>query len=895
MLPDFLKTDRRRGHVDAVDDMIISGWAADLTQLGAPASLVLLVDDQVVGSFTCTEPRSDLNALNIPGTRLGFRFALPDLALDGLLHRISIRFRSGEVLTHGPDMQAELPVRYHPTLIQGMVDGIFGNVVRGWVFRIDKRTQARTGGVTLEVRHQGITLARVKADGERPDVVEAHGCEPRCGFLYAVPARLRDGQVFEVDVHAVPEDVPLQGSPFRGRVLIQDNADRLFDMYAKVEALCTQVYALKDQLRQLVAADEDTIATYHRWATGYYEALRARVIAARRTARYAELLGPAPPKVSIVCPVYQPGLADFAAAVQSVQRQTWPEWELIIVDDGSRSAPLTEVIRSLCAAEPRIRAVSHKKNQGISAATNTGIAAATGEWVALFDHDDLLVDVALEVMLLAARNTGAKMLYSDEDKVDQHGYFSEPHLKPDWNYRLALTNNYVCHLLLVEAEALRAAGPLDARYDGAQDHDLVLRLSETLPAAAIHHVPELLYHWRKTAASTATTASAKAYAVDAGKQAVADHLERRGLPAVIDAVYGSTVYDVRWGFRSEPEVVILIPFKDQVELTRVCVDSILSATAYDNYRIVLIDNWSTAIETRAWLSEVASNDRICVMRMEEEFNFARINNRAAQQMECEFLLFLNNDVQIQQADWLRLMVNEALADPHVAIVGVKLLYPNDAVQHAGVVLGVGGVASHAFRMLPKDTRGYANRAVCAQEMSAVTAACMLCRADVFRDVGMFDEAHLAVAFNDVDLCLRVGRAGYRIVMTPAVVLHHHESISRGNDLAAHNLPRFYGENQCMMDRWSALIEADPFYNPHFSHEVGMFEVLSSASLRMDRAPSLFRKPVPRETPRLALHSPDRAAEPPPVRTSKKPLRERSPRRKIGVAAALPSSRGVSSP
>ncbi len=608
--------------------------------------------------------------------------------------------------------------------------------------------------------------------------------------------------------------------------------------------------------------------------------LRARLAAERRGPRHAELIGGSSPKVSVICPAYKPGLADFIHAVESVRRQTWANWELIIVDDGSRSPVLTQAIEEMCAADPRIRAVPHRRNQGISAATNTGIDAATGDWVALFDHDDLLVDTALEVMLLAAANTGAKVLYSDEDKVDGSGNLLEPHFKTDWNPRLLLSYNYVCHLLMIEATTLRGVGPLRSQYDGAQDHDLVLRLSEAVPAGAIHHVPEVLYHWRKTPGSTAAVQAAKPYAVEAGRRAVQDHLDRRGLPATVEAPFESTLYDVRWNFRAEPKVSILIPFKDHAETTRRCIECILSVTAYRNFEIVLIDNWSTTLDTAKLVAEARADPRVRVLQVEEDFNYSRLNNGAAAQLETDLLLFLNNDVFVEQPDWLRLMVNEMLADPHVGIVGAKLVYPDQTVQHAGVVLGVGGVADHPFRFYRRDEPGYCSRAVCAQDVSAVTAACMLCRADAFRAVGGFDETNLPVAFNDVDLCLRVGRAGYRIIMTPAVLIEHHESLSRGDDLAEHKLPRFYGENQVMWDRWRPLLEADPFYNPHFSRETGLFEKLSSASLTLARAPSLLHAPQPRAVPPEGVQYPEPAA----AVEQRRPVRQRMPRKGMAAAA-----------
>lgn len=858
----------RFGHIDVVSETIVRGWAIDLTQRDHPAALLLLVDDHLVGSFVCTEPRPDLNALELPGDRLGFQFSTPEALLDGQPHRLSIRFRNGETLTFGGEGQVrnEAVVTFHPTTVHGMVDGMIGATIRGWAFRTDKRTGQRTGGVTLDVWASGVKIGQVKAGLTRSDVAAAHGCEPHCGFFYAVPPRFRDGRPFVMEFRAAPEGTPLEGSPFSGSVLARDNADRLLAMYAKVEVLCTQLYALKDQFREMTAADEYTLDTYNAWAEPYLATLRARLAAERRGPRHAELIGASPPKVSVICPAYKPGLADFVHAVESVRRQTWANWELIIVDDGSRSPVLTQAIEEMCAADPRIRAVPHRRNQGISAATNTGIDAATGDWVALFDHDDLLVDTALEVMLLAAANTGAKVLYSDEDKVEGSGNLLEPHFKTDWNPRLLLSHNYLCHLLMIEAATLRGVGPLRPQYDGAQDHDLVLRLSEAVTAGSIHHVPEVLYHWRKTPGSTAAAQSAKPYAVEAGRRAVQDHLDRRGLPATVEAPSGSTLYDVRWNFRAEPKVSILIPFKDQAATTRRCIDCVLGVTAYRNFEIVLIDNWSTTLDAARLVAEAIADPPVRVLRVEEDFNYSRLNNGAAAQLETDLLLFLNNDVFVEQPDWLRLMVNEMLADPHVGIVGAKLVYPDQTVQHAGVVLGVGGVADHPFRYYQRDEPGYCFRAVCAQDVSAVTAACMLCRADAFRAVGGFDEANLPVAFNDVDLCLRVGRAGYRIIMTPAVLVEHHESLSRGDDLAEHKLPRFYGENQAMWDRWRPLLEADPFYSPHFSHEAGMFEKLSSASLILARAPSLLQAPQAR----AVLPEGVRYAE--PSEPSQKPLR-----------------------
>ena len=856
------------GMIEMVEKRTVRGWAVDLTQAGRPASLILVADGRPLGMIECNEPRPDVNALGLPGMSIGFVFDLPEMLLDGKSHRIALRFRDGDALPLiGADVETDggFAYRYRPTTVYGHVDGMFGSSVRGWAFRLDERSDERVGKVDIEVRSNGVKIDQISAGLIRNDVAEAHGCEPQCGFLYSVPTRFRSGQPFILEFSAVPEGTSLVGSPFTGSTLVRSSVEQLHAMHARVEALCTEMYALKDQLRNMTTSDDHTINLYGSWAQQYFACLTARVVEARRMPRYGQLMSGARPKVSVICPTYRPNLADFRAAIESVRRQSWTDWELIIVDDGSDSAELTAAIHGMCADDHRILARPQPHNGGISAATNAAMDAATGDYIAFFDHDDLLVEEALEVMMIAARDTGAKVLYSDEDKIDRFGNYSEPHLKSDWNYRMLLACNYVCHLLVVEAESLRAVGHLRAAYDGAQDHDLILRLSEAVEPARVHHVAEVLYHWRKTDNSTASQQSSKSYAVEAGRKAVTDHLARTGLSATVSAPFDTTLFDVRWAFKEEPRVSILIPFKDQSVTTRRCVTCILDQTAYDNYEIVLIDNWSNNPDTSEWLDGLRGHPRVRIVRVEERFNYSRLNNQAARLLNTDYLLFMNNDIFVAQRDWLRLMVDEALADPNVGIVGVKLLYPNGTVQHGGVVLGVGGVADHVFRYHPANQAGYSFRAIIPQDMSAVTAACMLCRSDAFHEVGMFDEARLSVAFNDVDLCLKVGQAGYRIVFTPAVVAEHHESLSRGSDLAEHNLARFYEENQVMMDRWGPLIRRDPFYNIHFSCESGVFENLSNASLDPRRAPGMFVE-LPRRQFRPRFIRPALTPAPAPARS-----------------------------
>jgi GT2 family glycosyltransferase len=564
---------------------------------------------------------------------------------------------------------------------------------------------------------------------------------------------------------------------------------------------------------------------YDPWARQYQKALAAApsALSPRLAARGS------PPLVSIICPVYKPRLRDFMATVQSVMQQSYPAWELIIVDDASGSSDLAAYIAMLALYDARIKTLTQPSNTGISGATNAGIELASGEYVTFLDHDDLLADRAIEFMVGAAQRTDAPMLYSDEDKIDDEGMFSEVNLKPDWNYRLLLAQNYVCHLLMVKTALLTKAGAFRAECDGAQDHDMILRLSELIPHDRIVHVPEVLYHWRKTPSSTAASSQSKTYAVAAGMKAVQDHLDRKGLNSRVHSPREITCFEIEWEVSQEPAISIVIPYREQITLTRECLTALSANTDYTNYEIILVDNWSTSDEALAFSVEMKNEEGLSVIRVEEPFNYSRLNNLAVCHSGGELLLFMNNDVIVSEPGWLRAMVGEMLADPRVGIVGNKLFYRSGFVQHGGVVLGVGGVADHAHRGLAIDDPGYVARAISAQDMSAVTAACMLCRRTAFDAVGGFDEQELRVAFNDIDLCLKVGRAGYRIIWTPGSMAEHRESISRGNDMRPDQQSRFVHENEIMLARWGEAISNDRFYHRAFSRRSGIFTDLGEPS------------------------------------------------------------------
>jgi len=824
-----MKTNARNGHVDHIENGYISGWAIDSLRGDDAASLFLFIDEAPVANFFCDLNREDLESAGLRSKRSGFRFAIPEQYLDNKTHTVSIRFHSGEYLRFldrdGTSTASSVFKMNAPVSSRGFVDGLTHGTLRGWAVRQDHGSLVQQGGVDIVILCNGAEVGRAKADRHRADVAKALGCDPHCGFVFRPSARFRDGRSYSFEFRLAATGGPLEGSPVSFEYPAHQSDTRVARLYRTVEDMSTHLWRLQRELRDMLSERVFTLDDYDPWARQYHAALRHR----RRQTPWPS--DRRQPLLSIVCPVYRPRIADFRAAVESVISQTYKKWELILVDDNSRSAELTQLIAEFCSRDGRIRAIPQKKNTGISGATNNAIAAAKGEYVALFDHDDLLLNVAVEIMMEAAVETGARVLYSDEDKIDDFGRYSDPNLKGDWNYRLMLGQNYVCHFLVVNAATLRSVGPLRSEYDGAQDHDLVLRLSEMVSPSQIVHVPEVIYHWRKTPGSTAMVISAKSYAVDAGAKAVRDHLRRLKHDVTVQPMLGVTVYRIGWKFTEEPKVTIIIPFREQLQATRRCLEDLLDNTDYSNLEVLLVDNWSASKDAAAFCIAAQKRKQVRVIRVEEAFNYSRLNNIACMHSNSEFYLFMNNDVFVEQPDWLRLLVNEALADKTVGAVGAKLVFPDRTIQHGGVILGVGGVGDHANRGREIDDPFYMGRGICAQELSAVTAALMLCRADAFNAVGGFDEKDLAVAYNDVDLCLKLRQAGHKVIYCPDVVAEHHESVSRGDDMSDAHLGRFVYEEQVMLTRWGPQIANDPFYNPNFSRDGGMFEELSIPALR----------------------------------------------------------------
>jgi O-antigen biosynthesis protein len=532
------------------------------------------------------------------------------------------------------------------------------------------------------------------------------------------------------------------------------------------------------------------------------------------------------PRISVVMPAYNTDIEHLRAAIESVRSQRYPHWELCIADDCSPSASVRKLLREYKSADRRIQTVFRRSNGGISAATNSALALATGDYVAFLDHDDLLDDCALVCIAKAiAQHPEARIIYTDEDKVSSGGQRFDAHFKPDWNREFLYGQNYISHLTVVDRALLHEVGGLRPTYDGAQDYDFLLRCIEVTEDRNIIHLPKVLYSWRASEGSTALSGAFKPYAWEAGRRALADHLRRTVDPyAMVERGPFPFSYRPTWFTRNQPLVSIIIPTRDQLPLLKACVDGILLLTTGCRFEVIIVDNGSADPAALDWLARIPQLDsRVRVLRYDRPFNYSAINNFAVAHCKGDVLAFVNNDIEVLTPGWLEELCSLALR-PDVGCVGAKLLYADHTVQHAGVIIGVGGVAGHASHKSRHDAPGYFGRLQLRQEYSAVTAACLVMRREVFVEVDGFDEQALPVAFNDVDLCLKLRSRGYRLVWTPFAQLFHHESASRGSDETPKKRARFLREMKHMMRKWGTVTAMDPAYNINLSLERADFSL-----------------------------------------------------------------------
>lgn len=521
------------------------------------------------------------------------------------------------------------------------------------------------------------------------------------------------------------------------------------------------------------------------------------------------------PLISVLMPCYNPDPLFLRAAIASVQAQLYGHWQLCIADDASPAPEVRQVLEACQAEDPRIHVIFRPKNGHISAASNSALDLVQGEWIALMDHDDLLPeDALLRVAECVRDHPDAQLVYSDEDKVDDQGNRSDPYFKPDWNLDLFRSHNMFSHLGVLRTALVREVGGFRQGLEGSQDWDLVLRCVERIAPSQIVHIPRVLYHWRIHVQSTAKSMDAKPYAAVAGERALDEHFQRLGIQA--KAEYLGYGYRVRYALPSPlPLVSLIIPTRNALALVRQCIESIQKRTDYPNWEIILVDNGSDDPAALAYFERLAQQPRIRVLRDDRPFNYSALNNQAVALARGELVALVNNDIEVMSPGWLSEMVSLAM-QPGVGAVGARLWYPDMTLQHGGVILGPGGCAVHAHKALPRGLNGYAGRAALIQSFSAVTAACLVVRKSLYEQVGGLDEANLAVAFNDVDFCLRLREAGYRNVWTPYAELLHHESATRGEDVAPEKRERFERELAFMRSRWGALIAHDPAYSPNLT-------------------------------------------------------------------------------
>ncbi len=543
----------------------------------------------------------------------------------------------------------------------------------------------------------------------------------------------------------------------------------------------------------------------------------------RKMAETVEIF-PYQPVISVIMPTFNTSEHFLREAIESVINQVYPYWELCIADDASTQPHVKNIVEEYAAKETRIKVIIRTTNGHISNASNSALEMATGEFIALLDHDDLLTPDALyEVALLLNRHPEADMIYSDEDKIDETNKVSSPYFKPDWCPDSFLSRMYTCHLGIYRRELVKKIGGFRVGYEGSQDYDLVLRLTEK--TENIFHIPKILYHWRIHPQSAASGVEAKPYAYIAGEKALMDALQRRGENGIISGLPGFPgLYRVRYKIEDYKRVSIIIPTRDLGNILNNCLKSIFEKTVYPNYEVIVIDNGSTENDTVQiidyWKSK--EHERFSCYPLNIEFNFSKINNYAVAKAKGDYLLFLNNDIEVITEDWIDAFVEQAQR-PSIGAVGGLLLYPDKSIQHAGVVLGIGGVASHGHKKSPSTSPGYAGQLLTINNYSAITGACLMCRSEVYKAVGGFAE-ELAIAYNDVDFCLKLLGRGYRNIYLPHVVLYHHESKSRGSDDTPKKLVRLTREAEYMKKKWGKILENDPCYNPNLTKSADDYSI-----------------------------------------------------------------------
>ena len=530
------------------------------------------------------------------------------------------------------------------------------------------------------------------------------------------------------------------------------------------------------------------------------------------------------PLFSIIVPAYRTPAGFLKELLASVRDQVFGDYELCIANASPEDDKMRLVLEAAASGDERIRVLQLAENGGIAANTNAAIRAARGRFVCLMDHDDLIAPDALFEAWQLIRSRDVDLIYTDEDKIregaDGAPEHFQPHFKPGFNPDLLRSNNYICHFLMVRKRLAEEAGGLNGAFEGAQDYEFILRLVDRIPAERIGHIPKVLYHWRTHEQSTADNPDSKRYAYESGQRALMEHLERRGLDGEVTQTKDHGFYRIRYTLTQKPLVSIIIPNRESPDLLRKCISAVRAHTRYENYEVIVVENNSSSGEILDCYRTLRA-EGIRVVRWKAQgggpaFNFSAINNYAARVAKGEYLVFLNNDVEVSEG-WLEELLSVCMR-PDVGAAGAKLVYPDGRIQSAGIVVGIGGTAGSLFAGMNSAFSGYLHKASLMQDLSAVTAALMIVKRSVFQKVGGFDE-ELAVAFNDVDLCLKIRQENLLVVYDPFAQAVHDESVSRGDEYTKDKAQRFRQEAGRLKEKWPAYYDqGDPYYNPNFSLE-----------------------------------------------------------------------------
>ena len=529
------------------------------------------------------------------------------------------------------------------------------------------------------------------------------------------------------------------------------------------------------------------------------------------------------PKISVIVPMYNTKESFFKELVKCMLDQTYSNWELCLADGSPKE---NEEFKKYIEKDERIKYKFLNENKGIAGNTNKAIEMATGEYIALLDHDDVLSEYALyEVVKCINKYPDVEFMYSDEDKIDEKSNRYDAYFKPDFAPDTLRSQNYICHFSIFKKELMQKLEGFRENYDGAQDYDIFLRMSEIADPAKIKHIPRILYHWRVHKDSTAQlNSNAKNYAFDNGIKAIEAHLKRVNLDGIVSECDVEGIYRVDYKVIGNPKVSIVIPNKDGKDVLEVCLKSVLEKTTYNNYEIVIVENNSETEEIFEYYKEIEKNEKVRVVKYPNKgFNYSGIINYGVKNSDGDYIVQLNNDTELITPNWLELMLGFAQRND-VGGVGARLYYPDETIQHAGIIVGLGGIAGNRFKSIPKDGHAYFAKEEMIENLSAVTAACIMNPKSVYEEVDYMNEK-LAVAFNDVDFCLKIREKGYLIVYNPFVEFWHYESKSRGQEDTPAKIKRFQGEMETFANRWRDFLdEGDPYYNINLSLDTEVYHM-----------------------------------------------------------------------